>query len=522
MNQKIEIYDTTLRDGTQLEGISLSVEDKLNIIKQLDDFGVDYIEAGWPGANPKDDELFARLKTMPKLHNSKLVAFGSSRRANVKVEDDIVIKNLIEAGTDVVCIVVKTSKSHVEQALKTTAQEALLMISDSIEYLVKQDRQVLVDCEHFFDGFSEDKDFTMKCLETCVESGASHLVLCDTNGGTLPQIVGKITEEVVKRFPETKVGIHTHNDLGLADANALEAVRNGATQVQGTINGYGERTGNCNLITIIPSLSLKQDYETIPEVKLKQLTSLAYGVSEVANMPLNTQAPFVGKSAFTHKAGLHTSAIVKNKKLYEHVSPEDVGNTTRFVVSELAGASTLALKAKEFELDVKPDQLQDVVKKVKELEFQGYHFESAEASLYLLIKNAMGWTHDLFETESYRVIVDDLDTSKGVALSTEATVKLKVDGQRFISTCEGNGPVNAIDKAIRGCLREYYPQIDDIVLADYKVRVIKSNLGTGAWTRVLIDSTDGKNFWTTIGVSENIIEASWKALMDSIVYGLTL
>ncbi len=527
VKRSIEIYDTTLRDGSQLEGISLTVEDKLRIAEQLDWLGVHYIEAGWPGANPKDDELFRRTPSELQLGTSTLVAFGSTRRVKGKVDSDDTLRHLVDANVGCVCIVGKSWDYHVTEALGTTLDEGVAMVGDSVEFLRAAGMQVLFDAEHFFDGYRRNAEFSLRVLEAAATNGASHLVLCDTNGGTLPHEVEKIVREVVEYFRgDVTVAVHLHDDAGTGVANALAGVRGGATQVQGTINGYGERTGNCNLTSIIPNLTLKMGLETIPADRLERLTPVAHHIAELVNMPLNPQAAYVGHSAFAHKAGLHTSAIAKRPDAYEHVDPEIVGNGTRFVVSELAGKSTLGLKAKELGLDLDGPQLADVVETLKRLEHEGYHFEVADGSLELLMRRATGWEPDWFSVESFRVITDDrsgvdtLTDKTGATVTTEATVKVYVGGKRKIATEEGNGPINALDRALRAALDGAFPALERVHLTDYKVRVLDTNKGTGAVTRVLIDSTDGDGTWTTIGVNENIIEASWQALLDSIQFGL--
>jgi 2-isopropylmalate synthase len=523
----VEIYDTTLRDGSQLEGISLTVEDKLRIAEQLDWLGVHYIEAGWPGANPKDDELFRRAPQDLKLSTSRLVAFGSTRRVKGKVDSDDTLRHLVEANVGTVCIVGKSWDYHVLEALGTTLAEGEAMVADSVEFLRREGMDVLFDAEHFFDGYKRNPEFALRVLEAAATKGSSHVVLCDTNGGTLPHEVERIVTEVVAYLgSDVKVAVHLHDDAGTGVANALAGVRGGATQVQGTINGYGERTGNCNLTAIIPNLTFKMGVETIPRDRLDRLTPVAHHVAELVNMPLNPQAAYVGHSAFAHKAGLHTSAIAKRPDAYEHLSPDAVGNGTRFVVSELAGKSTLGLKARELGLDLDGPQLADVVEQLKRLEHEGYHFEVADGSLELLMRRATGWEPDWFEVESFRVITDDrsgvatLTDATGATVTTEATVKMKRGGGRVIATAEGNGPVNALDMALRKALNGSFPALERVHLTDYKVRVLDTQKGTGAVTRVLIDSTDGEQTWTTIGVNENIIEASWQALLDSVHFGL--
>jgi 2-isopropylmalate synthase len=520
---RVEIYDTTLRDGSQLEGISLTVDDKLRIAEQLDWLGVDFVEAGWPGANPKDDEVFRRADGELTLGTATLVAFGSTRRPKGKVDSDDTLRHLVEAHTDTVCIVGKSWDYHVTEALGTDLDEGVAMVADSVAFLRGQGLDVFFDAEHFFDGYRRNPEFALRVLEGAAEQGATRLVLCDTNGGTLPDEIERTTNAVVDYFSDVGVAIHAHDDAGTGVANALAGVRGGAVQVQGTINGYGERTGNCNLTTIIPNLSLKMGVETIPADRLERLTPVAHHIAELVNMALNPQAPYVGTSAFAHKAGLHVSAIAKRPDAYEHVGPDEVGNGTRFVVSELAGRSTILLKAKELGLTLDGPQVNEVVDELKRLEHEGYHFEVADGSLELLMRRATGWEQPWFRVESFRVITDDLQAADlDGGLGTEATIKVHVGGERVVRTAEGNGPVNALDGALRAALGSRYPALDRVHLTDYKVRVLDTEKGTGAVTRVLIDTTNGDRSWTTIGVSENIIEASWQALYDSLVYGLLL
>jgi 2-isopropylmalate synthase len=510
----VDIFDTTLRDGSQQEGLSLTVDDKLRVAEQLDHLGVAFIEGGWPGANPKDEEFFARAPAELHLHTATLVAFGSTRRAGVKADEDEVLRHLVKANTEAVCIVAKASETHVTDALRTTLDEALAMAADSVSFLKDHDLRVFFDAEHFFDGYKENPEFSMKVLRAAAEAGAETLVLCDTNGGTLPHEVDEIVSVVGAAF-DTQIGVHFHNDSGCAIANSLTAVRAGATHVQGCVNGYGERAGNADLASAIPNLSLKLKVHTIPTDRLERLTPVAHHIAELVNVSPNPQQPYVGKAAFTHKAGLHTSAIIRRRDAYEHISPDTVGNGTRFVVSELAGRSTLVLKAEELGLSLHSSALDEVLTQLKSLEHQGYHFEVADGSLELLLRRATGWEPDFFELESFRVITDH----NGAAI-TEATVKVRVAGERIVATAEGNGPVNALDSALRQAIGGHYPALGHVHLIDYRVRVLDTNLGTGAVTRVLVDTTDGEVTWTTIGVSENIIEASWQALYDSIVYGL--
>ncbi len=514
----VEVFDTTLRDGLQVEGVSASVEDKLRIAEQLDFLGVHFIEGGWPGANPKDIEFFARAARELELTTSTMVAFGSTRRPKGKVDDDATLRNLIDAGTGAVCIVAKSWDYHVLNALQTTLEEGTAMIADSVEFLRGHDKQVLVDMEHFFDGYKRNPEFALRALEAAIIKGASHVVLCDTNGGSLPHEVEAIVGDVHRHIgSDAIIGIHCHDDTGCAVANSMAAVRAGARHVQGTLNGLGERTGNCNLTTVIPNLQMKLGIGCLPDGRLERLTSVSNHIAEVLNRPLNPQAPYVGSSAFAHKAGLHVSAIARAKDAYEHVDPELVGNGTRFVVSEMAGRATIAIKADELGLAMDGPAINEVIDDLKRLEHEGYHFEAADASLELLMRKAAGWQQDFFRVESMRVITDELPNGE---FTTEATVKVWIGEQRFVTTAEGNGPVNAIDTAMRGALSSQYPQLGAVHLTDYKVRILDGATATGAVTRVLIDATNGSRSWTTIGVSPNIIEASWRALEELLVFGL--
>jgi 2-isopropylmalate synthase len=515
--EAVDIFDTTLRDGSQQEGLSLTVDDKLRVAEQLDHLGVAFIEGGWPGANPKDEEFFARAPAELRLSTATLVAFGSTRRAGVRAEDDEVLAQLVKANTEAVCIVAKASKMHVTDALRTTLDEAIAMAADSVRFLRDHDLRVFFDAEHFFDGYRDDPKFTLRVIRAAEEAGVEAIVLCDTNGGTMPHDVERIVGSVVSDF-DCQVGVHFHNDSGCAVANSITAVRAGATHVQGCVNGYGERTGNADLSATIPNLSLKLRVRTIPPERLERITPVSHHIAELVNIAPNPQQPYVGSAAFAHKAGLHTSAIARRSDAYEHVQPDTVGNGTRFVVSELAGRSTLALKAQELGLALDSDALARVLDQLKALEHRGYHFEVADGSLELLLRRATGWEPAFFEVESFRVISDHTDEL--ARHTTEATVKIVVDDTRIVATAEGNGPVNALDSALRQAIGAHYPALSGIHLVDYRVRVLDTGQGTGAVTRVLIDSSDGERVWTTIGVSENIIEASWQALFDSIVYGL--
>ena len=522
----VEIYDTTLRDGAQLEGISLTVADKLRIAEQLDRLGVHYIEGGWPGSNPKDEEFFARARTELNLERSRLVAFGSTRRVNGDAAEDATLANLLAAETEVVCIVGKASAYHVTEALRTSLDEGVAMVADSIRYLKSRGRTVFFDAEHFFDGYRDDPEFSLRVLLGAAEAGADCLVLCDTNGGSLPGQVEEMVAAVVAAV-DCEVGVHLHNDTGCGVANALAGVAGGATQVQGTINGYGERVGNCDLVPIIANLSLKMGVETLPEGRLAELTSVAHHVAELVNFAADPQQPYVGTTAFAHKAGLHTSAISRRSDAYEHIDPELVGNGTRFLVSEMSGRSTIELKANQLGIQLDGEVLGEIVETLKELEYAGYHFEAADASLELLMRAASGWVHDYFTLESFSVNVGHRSGSGSrawndvaVQVETEATVKVHVGGERVVAIGEGNGPVNALDSALRKALGGWFPELERLYLTDFKVRVLEARQGTGAVTRVLIDTTNGEHTWTTIGVSENIIEASWQALVDSLVFGI--
>jgi 2-isopropylmalate synthase len=538
--EAVDIYDTTLRDGSQQEGISLTVEDKLHVAEQLDHLGVAYIEGGWPGANPKDEEFFARAAKDLRLNTATLVAFGSTRRSGAEAANDETLRHLVEAGTEVVCIVAKASDLHVTEALRTTLDEAIAMAADSVGYLSRSGLRVFFDAEHFFDGYKRDTQFASAVLEAAEEAGAEVLVLCDTNGGTMPDEVEQIVSQVRARSSVT-IGGHLHNDGGCAVANSLAAVRQGATHIQGCINGYGERTGNGDLSAIIANLTLKMGVRTIPSDRLERLTPVAHHISELVNLTLDPQRPYVGVGAFTHKAGLHTSALVRRSDAYEHVSPDVVGNGTRVVVSELAGRSTLQMKAAELGLELDSPALGRVLEELKRLEHNGYHFEAADGSLELLMRAAAGVQGgrlgDLFSIESFRVITDWRARaavgdpagddpalvhpwSSPGELTTEATVKAHVGDERVVATAEGNGPVNALDAALRLAIEPHFQQLRNVHLTDYRVRVLDTAKGTDAVTRVLLDTADAEGSWSTIGVSENIIEASWEALVDAVVFGL--
>jgi 2-isopropylmalate synthase len=517
MKPQVELYDTTLRDGAQREGLSFSVEDKLRITRRLDEFGIHYIEGGWPGANPKDNDYFERVKSLD-LKQAVVVAFGSTRHPKKAAAEDENLKHLLDAESAAVCLVGKTWGFHVEHALKTSLANNLEMIEDSVAYMVAQDKTVFFDAEHFFDGFKHNAPYALAALAAAERGGAACLVLCDTNGGALPSEIKDIVGVVTGKF-DMPVGIHTHNDADCAVANTLVAVEAGATQIQGTINGYGERAGNANLCSVIPALALKMDIPCVTPAQLAMLTEVSHFVSEVANLSPNMHQPYVGESAFAHKGGLHVSALERHNA-YEHIDPELVGNVRRVLISELSGKSTVVMKAKDLGLDLadEPDRVGEILAKIKELEHVGYSFEAADGSFEILIRKATGTYSSFFELESFRVIMDRVP---GGTVTTEATIKVTCKGQRYVETAEGNGPVNALDTALRMAIGKAYPELNDIALTDYKVRVLNEKKGTGAVVRVLIDSTDGEKVWSTVGVSENIIEASWQAMADSIDYGLT-
>jgi len=530
--EAVDVFDTTLRDGSQQEGLSLTVDDKLRVARQLDHLGVAYIEGGWPGANPKDEEFFARAPSELSLTTARLVAFGSTRRAGVRADQDETLRFLVKAETPAVCIVAKSSELHVTEALRTSLDEGVAMVADSVAFLRAQGLQVFLDAEHFFDGYLANPGYSMRILEAAQGAGADTLVLCDTNGGMLPHQVEEVVSTVIDRFGG-EVGVHFHNDSGCAVANSLTAVSVGARHVQGCINGYGERAGNADLSATIPNLSLKLAVRTIPADRLERLTAVSHHIAELVNIAPNPQQPYVGASVFAHKAGLHTSGMARTAGAYEHIVPDLVGNGTRFVVSEMAGRTTLALKADELGIELDSAAMSSVLDALKQLEYRGYHFEVADASLELLLRRATGWEADYFEVESFRVITDHRDPDelrvgwpdRGAEVgpdpgSTEATVRLVIAGARRVATAEGNGPVNALDSALRQAIGDHFPALASMHLTDYRVRVLDSGGGTGAVTRVLVDTSDGDRTWTTIGVSENIIEASWQALYDAIVFGL--
>jgi len=518
MTKFIQIYDTTLRDGSQCEDVSFTVEDKIRIAHKLDDLHVHYIEGGWPGSNPRDEEFFKRAKHA-QFKQAKLVAFGSTRSPKYPADQDPNLKQLLDAETDAVTIFGKTWDLHVHQALSVSEDDNLKMVDESIQFLKKHGREVIFDAEHFFDGYRKNPDYALKVIQTAGSAGADWIVLCDTNGGTMPWEISDYFEKI-KQSTSTRLGIHTHNDSELGVANALAAVRAGAEQVQGTINGYGERCGNCNLVSVIPNLKLKMGIDCIPDDNLQGLKELSSFVDELANRAHWNHQPFVGKSAFAHKGGIHVSAIRKNRLTYEHIDPAQVGNQTRILVSDLSGKSNLVFKAKEFGLDVdsKDPKIQKLLDQLKESENLGFQYEGAEGSFELMMREALGEKKKHFEFIGFRVIVEKrLEDEQPIA---EATVKLKVNGVQEVTAAEGNGPVNALDKAIRKALIRFYPELEEVSLIDYKVRILDEKGGTRAKTRVLVESGDHHSKWGTVGVSEDIIEASWQALIDSLQYKL--
>ena len=512
-SKPVFLYDTTLRDGTQGEGFQLSGLDKLRIAQRLDEFGIDYIEGGWPGSNPKDIEFFREAKNL-KLTHAKLAAFGSTRRADTPVEEDPQVRLLLEAETPVVTIFGKSWELQVTEVLRTTVAENQAMIRDTVAHLVKHGREVMYDAEHFFDGYKDSAEHALATLQAAADGGAACLILCDTNGGTLPSEVIEICEAVQKHLPQTPIGIHTHNDCELAVANAIAAVKMGITQVQGTINGYGERTGNCNLTSVIPILQLKMGMQVVPH--LEQLRDLSYFVDDVSNNPHFARAAFIGRTAFAHKGGMHVNAVQKLARSYEHIVPGSVGNSQNILVSELSGQSNILVKASELGIPLEKGSpvASAILHRVKELENDGYSYEAAGGSLEILIRRELGTYVKTFDITEYHTSFRQY--RDGHPPVCEATVKLNVDGTPELTVAEGHGVINSLDLALRKALLPFYPEITDVSLVDYKVRILDGHDATAAKTRVLIVSTDGDSTWGTVGVSDNIIEASWLALVDGI------
>jgi 2-isopropylmalate synthase len=523
---RVWVYDTTLRDGAQREGIALSLEDKITIARELDRLGIPFIEGGWPGANPRDVQFFWKLQEEP-LKNAELVAFCSTRRPHGRASEDKMLQAILAAQTQWVTLFGKSWDLHVTEGLKTTLEENLAMIRDSIEYLRSQGRRLIYDGEHWFDGYKQNPDYAIDTLKTAMAAGAEWLVICDTNGGTLPHEIAAITREVREKLaldPEDEnapqLGIHAHNDAGTAVSNSLSAVMEGARMVQGTINGYGERCGNANLCTVIPNLQLKMGYDCLEVGKLSRLTDTSRKVSEIVNLAPDDHAPFVGRSAFAHKGGIHVSAVAKNPLTYEHISPEAIGNQRRIVISDQSGLSNVLSKASSFGIDLQKDDpaCRQILQKLKELESEGYQFEAAEASFELLMREALGQRQAMFELKGFQVHCDML-RSESEAI---ATIKVRVKGEDLLEVAEGNGPVSALDRALRKALVKFYPEIAEFHLTDYKVRILDSGSGTEAKTRVLIESSNGHQRWTTVGVSSNILEASYQAVVEGIEYGLSI
>ncbi len=518
MPQAVQVYDTTLRDGSQREGISLSLEDKLKITTLVEDLGVLYIEGGWPGSNPKDATYFQAVQDIPLKH-AKIAAFGATCRVDSQPADDDNIRALVDSNTPVVTVVGKSWMLHVQEVLRTTAEENLRIIRDSLAYLKSLGREVIYDAEHFFDGYKADPKYALQTLQAAVDGGADWVTLCDTNGGAMYWDVERIVCEIAEALPGVKLGIHTHNDGELGVANTLAGVRGGATMVQGTVNGYGERCGNANLCSIIPDLALKMGIPSLPEASLKQLTHVARTVAELANLPPDNHLAYVGRSAFAHKGGIHVAAMRRSVLSYQHIDPELVGNEMRVLISDLSGRGNVLSKAEEFGMDVSSEEARQVLEEIKRLENLGYAFEGAEASVAMMLKRARPDYKAPFELIDFLVVVEQ---RQGRGLLAEATVKLSVDGEIMHTAAEGNGPVNALDLALRKALAPVYPRINEFHLADYKVRILDGYNGSASYTRVLIDTQNGQQRWSSVGAGTNIIESSWKALIDSVEFGLTL
>jgi 2-isopropylmalate synthase len=515
--QSVQLYDTTLRDGMQQEGMSVSVDEKVRIALKLDELGIGFIEGGFPASNPKEDEFFRRMQR-ERLAGAELVAFGMTRRKGVAADADESLRVLADVFTPSVAIVGKTWGLHLSKVLRVSRDENLRMIDESVRFLVAEGKRVVYDAEHFFDAWRDDKDYALRCATAAAEAGAAVVCLCDTNGSSLPSFVAEVYAEVAPALPAI-VGVHAHNDSDCAVANSLVAVAGGARQVQGTVNGYGERCGNANLVSIIPALKLKMGFPVVSDQQLERLTETSHFVADVVNAAIWGHAPYVGRSAFAHKGGLHVAAVEHAPQTFEHVDPASVGNEQRIVISELSGKGAVLRKAHDMGLQLEGDdaRVATVLKRLKDREHRGYHYEAADASFDLLLREELAPHDPLFRLESFRVIVEKREDGRAV---TEATIKVHVGGERVISTAEGNGPVNALDSALRQAIATKYPHLGDIELVNYKVRILDEAKGTGAVTRVLLDASDGEDSWGSIGVSENIIEASWEALVDSIEYGM--
>ncbi|WP_149184152.1 citramalate synthase [Streptomyces sp. TRM49041] len=519
VDDSFHVFDTTLRDGAQREGINLTVADKLTIARHLDEFGVGFIEGGWPGANPRDTEFFARARAEIDFRHAQLVAFGATRRAGIRAADDPQVRALLESGAPVITLVAKSHDRHVELALRTTLDENLAMVRDTVSYLREQGRRVFVDCEHFFDGYKANPEYAKAVVRAASQAGADVVVLCDTNGGMLPAQIQAVVSTVLADTG-ARLGIHAQDDTGCAVANTLAAVDGGATHVQCTANGYGERVGNANLFPVVAALELKYNKRVLPQGALAEMTRISHAIAEVVNLTPSTHQPYVGVSAFAHKAGLHASAIKVDPDLYQHIDPELVGNTMRMLVSDMAGRASVELKGKELGVDLGDDRelVGRVVDRVKERELRGYTYEAADASFELLLREEVeGRPLRFFRTESWRAIVEDRPDGTH---ANEATVKVWADGERIVATAEGNGPVNALDRALLVALERIHPQMAKFELVDYKVRILEGLHGTESTTRVLITTSDGDAEWSTVGVGENVIAASWQALVDAYTYGL--
>jgi 2-isopropylmalate synthase len=518
LDDSFHVYDTTLRDGAQQEGLNLSVADKLVIARQLDELGVGFIEGGWPGAIPKDTEFFKLAQTELQLKHAQLAAFGATRRPGVKAADDPLVAALRNSGAPVVTLVAKSHDRHVQLALRTTLDENLAMIADTVSHLAQNGQRVFLDAEHFFDGYKSNPAYALEVIRTAAEAGADLTCLCDTNGGMMPTELADIVHAATQQTG-TRLGIHCHDDTACGVANTLVAVDAGATHVQGTANGYGERAGNANLFSVVAGLQLKKNRQVVPETSLQEMSRIAHAISEVTNVSPDTHQPYVGFSAFAHKAGLHASAVKVDPMLYQHIDPALVGNDMRMLVSDMAGRASIELKGRElgYDLSDSKEAIARVTDKVKDLEARGYTFEAADASFELLLSTELGQKREYFAVESWRVIVERQVTG---TVTSEATVKLTAKGERLVAVGEGNGPVNALDKALRAALEQIYPELAMLELSDYKVRILEGTHGTGAITRVLIESTDNEDTWSTVGVDENIIAASWHALEEAVTYCL--
>ncbi|MCI7551550.1 MAG: citramalate synthase [Actinomycetaceae bacterium] len=527
MGERVFVYDTTLRDGAQQEGINLSVADKLALLPYIEQMGADYIEGGWPGAIPRDTEFFEQLKASNPLTTAKLTAFGSTRKTGTSANSDAQVLALLASGADVLCLVAKSDIRHVNNALRTTGEENLAMIRDTVEFLRSQGREVMIDAEHFFDGYDYDPNYTASVVIEAFAAGASWVVLCDTNGGSLPDRISRTVADLRSRltqagFPDAHLGIHTHDDGGCAVANSIAAVEAGCRQVQGTINGYGERTGNANLLTVVANLQLKTNFDAVSSQELAGLSAVAHAVAEITTITPSPRQPYVGASAFAHKAGLHASAIRVDPGLYQHIDPDLVGNNMRMLVSDMAGRASIELKAKEFGVDLSEDRdiLAAITNRVKEAEAEGYTYDAADASFEMMVREILtGAPLEYFEVESWSTSTST-DRANVEETYAEATVKIHAGGRRLMRVGEGVGPVDALDDALRTALKNVYPELEHIVLTDFKVRILDSHKGTQAVTRVMITLSDGESTWTTVGLGDDVIEASWEALTDGYVYGL--